>query len=1419
VQIVYEGNGRRHELDLTVNDPDATVADLVRALAPDAADRLEGLVVGGRLAGLTLSLEEAGLHEGAVVTLPCVEPASASDPVAMFEVVGGVDAGHRWPLTTGEATVGRHPDCDAVLTSDTVSGRHLAVEVDGMRVAVRDLGSHNGTWVDGEVVTGERALDPGALLQLGAVQATVRAPRDDDRPLAVDPRRHATPAGTIPFNRPPRSALLGPPLEIHPPAPPDRAGPKAPFNVAMLVTPIIFGVVMVMVLGSWLFAMFAILTPMMVVGNWLQGKRTDKRKAREDAKRFARELAAFTAALSDAHAHEVSRRRGAYPDLAEVARRASQPSTHLWERRPSHADFLALRLGTGDVPWRPPTPVVGGRAARDAVPEQVEAALAAHAVLPRCPVDVSLADGGVVGIVGERTAALALARALVVQAAVHHGPANLPVAVLASEERADDWDWAKWLPHTRDPAGGTSRLLSGDRETSEALLDALLASHAGEDRDRPSRGRGEGLSEDASVLLVVLDDESLTHGRRAPARSVLRGKAGPVAGIVLASAEDRLPAVCTAVVRLDDADGLASRHLPLTGDHLAGFLAAGLADAVARETARALARFEDPELEIAGAGLPPAVRLLPLLGLGELSAEAVAARWKDGGRAPPIAAPVGVDEDGVFVVDLVRDGPHGLVAGTTGSGKSELLRSLVAGLATNVDPDHLTFVLVDYKGGAAFDQCARLPHTVGMVTDLDAHLGERALRCLEAELHHREKVLRAAGAQDLLAYLADPSNTEPMPRLVVVIDEFATMAAELPDFIDALVGIAQRGRSLGVHMILATQRPSGAVNENIKANTNLRVALRVQDAADSSDVIGVGDAAHIARGQAGRAYVRLGPGEIVPIQTALSTAVTRADAVRPLEVAPFRYGPAPARRAGAGGPGDDAPTDLERLVDAIRDAFASSSLREPRKPWPEPLPGHVDLYDVVDTGQAGVVGFALADDPERQSQYPVGWRPADGNLIVYGIPGAGTTTALASIALALARIHRPDELHLYALDFGAGELAPLAGLPHTGAVVTATERERQLRLVRQLVAEVARRRGLDAAARAAQPRIVVALDGYAALRADFDNDAAGLALLDDVARLVSDGPDLRLNLLVGADRSGAVPAAIASLVRQKLLLRLADAADYSIFGVKSATVPDLPPGRGILADTGQLVQVARPPGGDLAGAVARVAAAAPEPERPPAPVGALPTRVDVATIAAAARLDTAPWRLPLGIGEQTLAPACLELYPGEHGLVAGPARSGRTTVLRTIARVAKQARPGITVIGVSGPRSHLDQSPHLDAHGTPAQAVELLTGVGDDDRPHLVLIDDAELVDDSPALSALMSSQRPGLHVVAAARADALRTLFSHWTKTLRAAKVGVLLVPDVDLDGDLLGARLPRQAPAAITVGRGYLVSGGHVELVQAAR
>jgi DNA segregation ATPase FtsK/SpoIIIE, S-DNA-T family len=1411
VQLVIESAGAVRDVDLNIQVPDATVGDLLEALGHRADGHGAGVHVDGRFLRAYLALAEAGLHDGAVIRIDGDSTRDAVPPAGglVLAVVGGVDAGRRFELRAKRTLIGRDRACDVTLSSPTVSARHAVLEIaEGGGVVIEDLGSSNGISVDGAGAPGRCEVVPGQIIAMGAVQLMLMLPRPERPAGLLGSRRTA--GGNIAFNRPPRPVPAADARPVPLPAPPREEPAKQPFSWIMLLVPLLFAAVLVVATSNALFALFALLSPLMLVGNFYEGRHQGRRTSRREEARFAADLETFGSQLRLKRAEARARARVDLPDPSEVVYRASTPSVRLWERRPSDPDFLHLSAGLGTVAWQPPLASAFGE-----LPAEVARVVAEHSSIEDVPVPVDLSDGGVVGIVGEREAALALSRALLCQAAVHHGPADVHVMVLTEPAATAAWDWTKWLPHTRDAAaGGAVRMLADQADQVEDLLnDRLEAARKKDRRFEDGQERRSG-----PVLLMVVDAVGLTEGRNSPVRAALRGEAGPVAGIVLAPSADRLPAICTTVVEVRDPQGLADVTQPQLGRRVEAMLVGGVTAESARSCALALARFDDPEAANAGSSLPSRVDLAALFDEDVFDAEAVAGMWRDSGQDPGLAAPIGVSGEGVFTLDLLDAGPHGLVGGTTGSGKSELLRSLVAALAVRTRPDHLNFMLIDYKGGSAFDVCAQLPHTVGLVTDLDAELGERALRCLEAELRFRERLLREAGADDLRAYLRLPAAAQnPLPRLLVVIDEFATMAAELPEFMEALVGVAQRGRSLGVHLLLATQRPSGAVKDNIRANTNLRIALRVQDDNDSTDVIGTSDAARIGRDQPGRAFVRLGPSEVEPIQTALVTGVSRQDGGR-IDVAPFRFGMRSRPADPATVSGEHGPSDLERIVAAARAAFESAGMRAPRRPWPEPLPAELPLDAVADPGavKAGMALVALADDPDAQAQYPVGWDLREGNLLLYGVGGSGTTTTLASIAISLAGGATPDDLHLYVLDFGAGELAPLAGLPHTAAVVGATEEERQRRLVRVLRAELDRRRDIGAACRD-EPLVVLLIDGLSALRAQYAEPALQW-VQDELTRVVSEGPALRILTAITADRAGAVPAALSATVPQKWVFRLADPYELALFGSGLRAPATSQPGRCVVAGTGQLIHVGRP-APSLAEAVEHIAATTSEPVRPPPPLGTLPRSVCPEETIEALRADGEPWLLPVGVAERTLAPAVLPVYPAEHVLIAGPARSGRSSLLLAIARMLAAAVPRVDLTVVAprpSPlrRADVDARVVTDARELP-EVLAALTAPG---TRHAVLIDDAETLDDpAGAIDALLKRLLPDVHLVVAGRADQLRTAYGHWTQIVRRSGTGVLLRPDVDFDGDLLAVRLPRQAPVAVTVARGWMVHSGEAEFVQA--
>ena len=1489
-----------------------TAADLISALEPDL-DAVAGIVVDGCWHPADAPLADIALREGSRVEIdpraplralsdssgpggaepPKARPGGAEPPKArpggtephrsqldgaesglVLAVTGGLRAGDRLAVPSADTwVVGRERGCDVVIDDPTLSRRHLRVE-SGPAPVLADLGARNPTTVRGadgvrRTLAEPAPVPPGTAVQIGATSLAWRA-ETDDVPAAVRAGLGAA-GGRIPFNRPPRR---GPPTEPAPltaPAePPLRPDPE-PLSWAGIVLPVAAGAVLALV-WSPIMAVFAALGPVLTVGTWLERRRRATRAHRAAVRAAAGEMRRLESALPAARAAEHRRRVGLAPDPAELTRRAEGPSVRCWERRRSDPDFMVLGVGAADVAYDPPLTTSGGGPPAPAAVGMI----AALPPLAGVPVTVPLTDGCVVGLVGPSDPVRAVARCLVVQAAVLHGPADVAVAALAPDPDGD-WSWLSWLPHSADAAGGgAGALVAAEAAAMADVAGAIAADGAGPAAGAVLASGRVGVAETADgaerLHLVVMDGSAALVGRAAPGRTLLG--AGRVAAIVVAGDVHELPASCTAIVEVVHPAGGLRLIEPRSAAVLDAITAWGMTTAVASAAAARLARLDDPELGATGADLPASAALVDLIG-GEPTPKSVERRWAQTRGTAALAAPVGVDADGVLELDLVADGPHLLIGGTTGSGKSELLRSLVAGLALSADPDHLAFVLVDYKGGAAFDCCADLAHVAGLVTDLDDRLAERALRCLEAELRYREERLRRAGAEDLAAYRVqsatgasggeDPlagsaeaggggGGEDPLPRLVVVVDEFATLVAELPEFVDSLVGIGQRGRSLGVHLVLATQRPAGAVTEDIRANTSCRIALRVTDRHDSNDVIGAADAAAIPRSRPGRALARFGPGELVAFQSALATGVTppaaRGLRVRVIDETPLTAPTEPlgsdsARASGLKGPAVslesaefEVPAGLEpadpgeepdivRVVRAVNAAHRRQGGAKPRSPWPPPLPEAVGAEELAATVESGRAAAWLVDDPDRQRRFADGWQPDCGHLVVVGGPGSGTTTTLVTAGLDLARTRPPDQLHLYGIDLDGGRLSMLSGLPHVGAVVSPADRERRVRLLRHLDSEVATRqarRGGD------EPEIVLLIDGLAGLARAHDpvRDGEPHRWLE---RIWGDGPSVGVRVAVSVGRAADLPGDMAASAGVVLVHATGDPGDGSRFGLRADT-SGLGPGRAVRASDRRELQVARFAGGDEAVAVQTLAAAAeaPDPDRAPAVIGSLPAVVSAANLPVSAEESHNRIVLRFALGDLGLAPVGFALHDGEHALVLGPPGSGRTSAL---AAIGAAAGPRAAVVA----DEPTDLSRRLGLAPVPAAEVEGLApdhraqrGESEDrhDCPEdlaplgpqrrVLLVDDADRVTDPDgALGRIAADAAARLHIVAAVRPDRLRSAYGGWLSELRASRSGVLFRPG-PVDGDLLGATLPARLDLPAVAGRGVVVSAGTAAVAQIA-
>ena len=1384
---VVTSDGRRHRIRPA--DADVTVGHLADDLGLPAHD---AVAVDGRAVARTQPLGSSSLRHGSEVSTDDAAPDPAGnddDPIVEIAVVGGPSCTSWVGLEPGRHLTGRSPAAAIYLDDPSVEPFHGVFDVcRDAEVTFTQLTGRVPARIDGRPVDGTTRLEAGGELSLGSSRLAIRL---DHRPAVTDAAVVAAPDEPLPANDPwRRSVVRGrvtdddaamPALRV--PAPPaERRSPPATGLIGALVGLVGSGA-MALLLGQLLFAMFGVLAATASFATWAVGAVGAARARRRARRAAANEVAAFGDDLqSIAH---IQRRRHVdrHPTIVDVL--DGLDPRRVWERRLDPDAPLCASIGTGV--HRRAVPLDTDERRR--LSPDLERSVAAAERLTDVAVPIELQAGDVLALHGPVATSASIARSIVVQLGAAHGPADWRLAVVT--DRRADWAWTTWLPHALTSVGGSTFVDACTHPSNIADLAADLATTCA----------------DGMRVVVIVDDPRHLATRTAPLRRLIA--TADVTCLVAVDAAVPVPAVCNRVIDVGVTGRLDPGGADLV-DAASDVRLAGIDVTTATRAARVLAPLVDPEERGGGSHLPDDVRLQDVDSLDALgaSSESVARRWI-GKTEPSLTAPIGATSDGIVGIDLVGDGPHGLIAGTTGSGKSELLRTLVVGLATGASPERVTFVLVDYKGGSTFDACARLPHTVGLVTDLDDGLAERALMSLEAELRRRERLLREVGVDDIARWPDDRSGhtaAAPLPRLVVVIDEFAALAKEVPGFVDALVGIAQRGRSLGIHLLLATQRPAGVITDDIRANTSLRIALRLNDPVDAQDVIGDHGPARFPRRTPGRAVLRLGPDELLVFQAASCTTPTRrghgslATPVHP-------DGSEPAVHDTASDAGDEPKgggSELDRYVDAIIGAAAHLGIPPPHRPWLEPLPAHCALADVerVD-GQPGV---GIVDDPERQSRHTL--RAPPGNLLLVGSIGSGTTTTLVALAAHECRTTDAGECHLYVIDArGDDRLAGLEAAAHVGAVVRLTEPERIDRLLRRLADQIDQRLGADTV-----PAITLLVDGWEGLRTSLSSvDRA--ASSGCLARILAEGP--AVGIAVWATSDGSSPGTSMASWSDTWVFHTTDPALARGLGV--TPLPGGTPGRLRVVSTGLLAQVAAD-AADVTRLPERVGAAL------PSPIRALPDVVDPDRFDDRIRALHPPdvgagtiW-LDVGLGADELEPDGIILPAGDHVFVGGAARTGKTTALRQITAAWARCHPSGRIVTVSARRpvslqSLCEQAVRDSAGGAGAGG----DGVEPDHivDPTLVVVDDADRVDD-PVLAQLVAGHHPRITVVAAARLDAVRALYGHWTREVARSRCGLLLTAAGDVDGDLLGVTLPRRAAIAPRPGLAWCVDGRGHRLVQ---
>ena len=1048
-----------------------------------------------------------------------------------------------------------------------------------------------------------------------------------------------------------------------------------------------------------------------------------------------------------------------------------------WERRRSHADFLLLRIGTADLVMPSAAlPTVGMPAEVDPLlMAEMRSLVRAHEVQPDLPTTINLDCAGEVSIVGPPEATRHVARVLLSQAAVHHAPEDLHLALVYPDQNAQEWDCLARLPHLRMNGVFDGPISRRRVAPTQPALEQLLREEiheASRQAARLNRTGGRKARPTGPRLLAVVEQEGPASPLTVPDNAL---DPAAIGATVLYLVTDRLHEPSDPSLRLtiqQDGTVLIEDLRPVSAepgqpeqtpppvacrpDDLGPALAEGISRALAPYSLGAAAERQDQD--------ETTTTLAELLGVDDPRAIDPRTAWSPRSPRDFLRVPIGSDDAGsTILLDLKESaqlgvGPHGLCVGATGSGKSELLRTLVAALASTHGPEARSMILIDYKGGAAFAPFAPLPHVVGLMDNLadDAGLVERARASLAGEVTRRQKQLRDAGSSPDIAHYrrlrAEHPEMAPMPHLFVIIDEFGELLTASPDLVDLLLTIGRIGRSIGVHLLLSSQRIEAGKLRGLDTYLSYRICLRTFTEAESSTVIGVSDAFHLPA-VPGYGYLKVdtsiftrfrsgfvsGPIDTIDEQPAPDEIEERVPLLLPTYNGLEEESSVTIE--------DDVPeghTTRTTVVDTVVSQLAQAApVSSPV--WLDPLPSRLTLSRLHSTslrrGRSAVpvppvpsvsVPIGIVDDPAQQRQDPwlLDLTLGGGHVSITGAPQSGRTSFLWTLATSAALCLPPSRLAFYGIDATGGGLSRLSGLPNVGGIATRGDRERMRRVVEEIVTmldtreQVFSRHRIDSLdvlrsrhaagqiPELASADVVLLVDGLGLLRSDFEELEDSL---DDILRR---GSGLGVHAVMTLSRSNELRMAQQPLVGTRLELRLNDPADSLIARKLSKTLRADVPGRVLTPD--QLFAHTALPIADDTDTSHGVGTALEElaeriangwsGERP-APVRMLPEAIDPADLPDG---EEEPDLLPLGLFQDTMTPINLDLVGRDpHLLVLGDPGCGKSTVLRgVIESLVERHTPDELVIAVYDMRrTTADACPesYLGGHATSAALAEGLS--------------------------------------------------------------------------------------------------------------
>ena len=1135
-----------------------------------------------------------------------------------------------YELSSEQATlsIGREPENNIVFSNSFVSANHAKLSFSQNCISIQDLGSANNTYVNGKAskqemlnigdvvfVMGMQIIVAGRYIFLNNPDGNVRIQSSDLREFHILDNKPAITGSEsdddyedIPddyYYRAPRFKYGVDTFEMKLDAPPsNQAGDEVP--LIMLIGPSMtmgmasiatgaFAVTSAIGRGDIRSAIPSIVMSLsMLLGTlmWPLITKTYQRRMKE--RKEVRRQETYKEYLEKMHeliARETARQeqvlRANDINTAACVSRILAPSPNIWERTPKHTDFLSIRLGYGNLPLIANIQYSERRftVEHDNLAEAMYRFGEQRRWLSNVPVCLPLTERFISGVHADRLLLFSYAKSLILQIVALHSYDEVKLVLIYNEGDADEFAFMRWLPHTMSNERTVRYIATNSDESKElsAALDGIIEYR---------KGLSEGKLEDEAPYFVIICLDKELAAKTECVRRIQEHKENLNFSVLSMFEQLKdLPKECTAVVELR---GGSIGSLTIIGDVSDPPIPFHTDTPQQIDIQSIIKVIANTVVDISGSSftLPKKHTFFELLDIGMIEHLNLMDNWSASDPVTSLAATIGVDKYGdAFKLDLHEraHGPHGLVAGMTGSGKSEFIIAYVLSMAVNYHPYDVAFILIDYKGGGMAESFKSIPHTAGVITNLDGNEIKRSLASMRSELHRRERIFRDTSQHhnvsniDIYKYqklYRDGKVSEPLPHLLIISDEFAELKKEQPDFMTELTSTARVGRSLGVHLILATQKPGGVVDDQIRSNSRFRICLKVQDSGDSTEMLGRPDAAALV--DTGRFYLQVGNNELfeigqsawagAPYYPSAKVIKDRDDAISVINTNGRIIAEANIDRFAMI---KDPPKQLDVITEYISKVSEGEQIKR-WKMWLDPIPAliYVDELAVKYTDSKNkpfvlepIVGEY--DDPAHQSQgilrIPI---TSDGNVIIYGSAGNGKAMFIEAMCYSLIKDHSPLEVNIYILDFGAETLTAFSEAPHIGDVILSYETEKVGNMFKLMLGKLETRKKLlsqfggdmvqyNTQAEKPEPNLVVVINNYAAFTELYEEKSG------DINYLTREGTKYGIYFVLTCTGVNNVRFSMLQNFKRLYCLQLNNPDDYStVVGKTEGLHPEKFKGRG-----------------------------------------------------------------------------------------------------------------------------------------------------------------------------------------------------------------------------------------------------------------